>query len=332
MQEGERIPTDLNARQWWELLSTKSFRKRMKYLEHLFKLEKMRENRLKKKTEKRQEFLKQITELKEERENNKDKLFYGLHGNTFFMRIYEAAMNVSYNYHLATAMQFGQKLIFDCSFDHTMNDMEINSCARQVALIYSSNRMHKEPFNIYLTNVDLSGRLMKKLHILIPNLFNDDFMLNITTKSYLELFEKKELVYLTPHCQTDMQTYDPSKIYIIGTMVDKVNPQPLTLAKAKKEGLRMEKFPLNQYLPWGPGSNKNLSLNQVVSILLDLNATRDWNQALQHVPRRKLVESREKAQERKLSKMMQEIHQLSETEEAKEAIFTFKNRQKLKNK
>ncbi|KAG7208511.1 hypothetical protein KM043_014734 [Ampulex compressa] len=105
--------------------------------------------------------------------------------------------------------------------------------------------------------------------------------------SYLDMYDKKDLVYLTPHCRTSLTKYDPNKIYIIGAMVDKSINKPLSSAKAKQEGIKMARLPL-ELLNWGPGSGKNLTLNQVVSILLDINYTRDWRKALSHVPTRKL--------------------------------------------
>ena len=52
----------------------------------------------------------------------------------------------------------------------------------------------------------------------------------------------------------------------------------------------MQKLPLDRYLQWTGGSGKNLTLNQVTSILLDVKQTGDWKFALRHVPRRKIVD------------------------------------------
>ncbi|XP_037952545.1 mitochondrial ribonuclease P protein 1 homolog [Teleopsis dalmanni] len=72
-------------------------------------------------------------------------------------------------------------------------------------------------------------------------------------------------------------------------MVDTSNNEPLSLAKAKKLGLRMARLPLEHYLQWGAGSGKSLTLNQMVSIMLDIKKTGDWMKAFSHVPRRKVV-------------------------------------------
>lgn len=48
----------------------------------------------------------------------------------------------------------------------------------------------------------------------------------------------------------------------LGAMVDKMKVEPLSLAKAKRDKLRMAKLPLDLYLDWRQGT-KNLTINQV---------------------------------------------------------------------
>lgn len=65
--------------------------------------------------------------------------------------------------------------------------------------------------------------------------------------------------------------------------------EPLSLAKAKKLGLRMARLPLDKYLQWGAGSGKSLTLNQMTNILLDIKKSDDWEYSLRHVPKRKII-------------------------------------------
>lgn len=55
----------------------------------------------------------------------------------------------------------------------------------------------------------------------------------------------------------------------------------------------MQKLPLDRYLQWGSGSGKSLTLNQMISVLLDVKKTGDWKYALRHVPRRKVIKEEE---------------------------------------
>lgn len=57
----------------------------------------------------------------------------------------------------------------------------------------------------------------------IPTIEDPAFPLNLHEASYLDLFPKDQLVYLTPHCNDTMEKYDHDAIYIIGAIVDKVN-------------------------------------------------------------------------------------------------------------
>lgn len=74
------------------------------------------------------------------------------------------------------------------------------------------------------------------------------------------------------------------------------------MAKAKKEGIRMAKFPIDQYLNWGFSSSKNLTLDQMIKVMLDLRHTKDWKEALKNVPTRKLKPARDSMLQYKLQK------------------------------
>lgn len=73
-------------------------------------------------------------------------------------------------------------------------------------------------------------------------------MITVTPKSYLDLFPREKIVYLSPHSKKDLIEYDHDAIYIIGGIVDKSDQSPISLAKSKKQGLRTARLPLDQYL------------------------------------------------------------------------------------
>lgn len=149
--------------------------------------------------------------------------------------------------------------------------------------------MHDDPFDLHFCNVNLKSQTTRQLKNYIPTMLDLDFPMNVHTESFLDMFPKEKLVYLTPHCNTDLVKFNPDDIYIIGGIVDKVNNDPLSLAKAKKHNLRMARLPLDKYLSWGSGSGKSLTLNQMINIMLEIKSTGDWNQALRFVPKRKII-------------------------------------------
>lgn len=253
----------------------------------------MQKKSLEVKKEKRRSFILAKKEEEAEENKNNDHIQYGLMHNTFLLRIYDAAINHFNHTKLVRAMQFGQKLIFDCSYDRHMIPREAVNAAKQLSLCFAENRIHDDPFDLHFCNADKSGITMKTLYKHIPTLIEPSFPLNVHEESFIDLFPKEKLVYLTPHCRNEIQEFNHDDIYIIGAMVDKISSEPLSLAKAKQLGLRMAKLPLDRYLQWGGGSGKSLTLNQMTSILLELKRSGDWNEALQVVPRRKLIDERE---------------------------------------
>lgn len=287
-QDGKCVPSTnyMNQNHWRELLALKTRTARSKYLSYLFKTQKKVENKTARKEEQRL--------IRESRPKmvfpDDGKMRYYLGGNNMFLRIYDSSMNNMYNNKLMKAMQFGQKLIIDCGFHGNMNRKENINTAKQLTLLFSDNRYHIDPFDLHLCNLQKDNDLHDALYKFMPTMYDPEFPLNIYENSYLDVFPKNKLVYLTPHCRQEMTEFDHDALYIIGGIVDKVNNEPLSLAKAKEEGIRMAKFPLDRYLSWGAGAGKSLTLNQVISILLDVKHTGDWQHALRHVPKRKLFQ------------------------------------------
>lgn len=296
-----------------------------KLLTYLFKIEKKTENIKKKK---------EVAKI--EREKYKESIVvndneYKLHKISLFMRIYDTTINRYYNSRLMQAMMFGQKIVVDCGYDNHMTLRESAECAKQLSFLFSENRVHRDPFDLHFCNVNKSSFLMQKFNNIIPTAYDSDFPLNINECSYTEIFDKSKLVYLTPHCKNEMEAYDPDSIYIIGALVDKTNSEPVSLAKAKKEGLRMAKLPVDRYLLWGSGANKRFPLNQMISILLDLKMTKDWHKAFKHIPRRKLENyDPNKPQSYSVSQKIlgRKIHRSNEPELEIKSSFSFEKRQK----
>jgi tRNA (guanine9-N1)-methyltransferase len=57
---------------------------------------------------------------------------------------------------------------------------------------------------------------------------------------------KEALVYLTADSETLIEDLDPSKVYIIGGIVDHNRHKLLTFNKAEKEGLKHGRLPIRE--------------------------------------------------------------------------------------
>ncbi|CAL1680324.1 unnamed protein product [Lasius platythorax] len=298
----EKVPENINPKDWLVLVKLTTKTQRKKYLKFLFLNEKSQEHKKAKKELKKTEALAKKAEAEQVEDTGEIK--YGLSHNTLFLRIYESTINRFYNGQLLQAMMFEPKIVFDCGYEDNMNQREIHNCAKQLTLSFASNRIHVNPMFLHFCNLKEDGLLMEYFSTNMPNILDDDFPATITSQSYLDLFPRDQLLYLTPHCRTDITEYNPDMVYIIGALVDKSDSKPFSLAKAKKDGIQMAKLPLEKYLAWGSSSDKSLTLNQVMNILLDLRHTKDWKKALEHIPNRKLKEAREHRLQSKLKKIL----------------------------
>lgn len=310
-QEGKRAPdpASLSDEKWEHLLTLGSRSARMKYYSFLWQCEKREESRQFKKEERREANKERISLIREQIKAE-PHIAYGMNHCTMFLRIYDQTIDHWNNTKLVRAMQFSPKIAIDCSYGSFMTPQEASNAAKQFMLCFAENRQDDDPFDLHLCNAQMDTYSMKQLHKFIPKMLETSFPLNVHEGNVTDVFPKDKLVYLTPHCRNDMVAYDPEDIYVIGGMVDKANNEALSLAKAKRMGLRMARFPLDRYLQWKSGSGKSLTINQTLRIMLDFKRTGDWRSALSIVPKRKIVTDPEELQELNKAKSFKRLRNL----------------------
>lgn len=78
----------------------------------------------------------------------------------------------------------------------------------------------------------------------------DKWIIKKESKSYIDALQhqKENLVYLTADAETLLEALDPTKIYIIGGLVDRNRWKGITLKKAKEQGIQSAKLPIGSYL------------------------------------------------------------------------------------
>ncbi|XP_034251781.1 mitochondrial ribonuclease P protein 1 homolog [Thrips palmi] len=255
--------------------------KRLRYLTYLMKIEYKSKMQVQRKAAK-QISRSQKIEKKQELESKLEHPW--LEHSNLMMPIHKGQMNHFYNSNSLAGLLYGQKVVIDCSYNSYMNDLSIKLTAKQILFCFYSSRKNRRPFSLYICNLDYDSRLMYYLKKLHPGVL--DVPISFHSKSYTELFDRKKIVYLTPHSYTVLN-YNPEDIYIIGGFVDKQQLE-VSRSKAENEHLRFASLPLDNYLKWKSGS-RSLCLHQCLDILLEVKNTGDWSKALQaHVPSRKI--------------------------------------------
>lgn len=107
------------------------------------------------------------------------------------------------------------RLALDFSFDHLMNPKDIAKCIKQVQRCYCDNRRATNPLQFHI--VHLNGKSREEMSKLTGY---ENWDVNIHSESYMELFKKEDLVYLSSESDNVVQTLDETKVYIVGALVD----------------------------------------------------------------------------------------------------------------
>ncbi|KAI0219891.1 RNA (guanine-9-)-methyltransferase domain-containing protein 1 [Lamellibrachia satsuma] len=277
---GIRVPDHMTDEMWTKVLfECLTVHSRMKTYKYWFKKEKAAENQRRKKAERQKIHAERVDKLKQQQTEGKWSL-----KNTYMLFARESVINMHYFNNLAYAMMHGQTLVFDFGFEDHMTDRELKELADQLTLCHGTNKLRMEPFHFHFCNLNPNGRFGQRLSKTFPAY--NQLPMSVSSEDYLDLYPHDKLVYLSPNSKSILEKFDHNDIYIVGGIVDKATEVPLTMARAKNNRIRTAKFPLDHYLKWLQGS-RALTVNQVVSILLELKDSNDWRKAFAHIPKRK---------------------------------------------
>lgn len=272
---GRLVPENVTEEQLKTFIECPSKSAKKKYLKFLY-LKELYKKSEKRKTEERRDRRLEMQESASKTEEPK---------RNPFLCLWTSSMDKIYNWRVAQSMIFGQPLVFDMSYEKDMSDREVANTVRQLVLSESCNRRSMDPFHIHFCNFK-DDSLYHKEFIKHYREAWGKLLITVTDQCYTDIFPKNKLIYLTADSPKVMKTFDHDKIYIVGSMVDKSIKTGVSLAQAKRLGLETAALPLEKYLLWSSGA-KNLTLDQMMHILLTLKDTGDWKKALEFVPKRK---------------------------------------------
>jgi ribonuclease P protein 1 len=189
---------------------------------------------------------------------------------------------------LSSIVNNSPSLVFDFRFEHKLKSISIQkSLNRQIAEVININRGSSEPFQLHFCNLDKNGWFYTNYGQILAF---DSNMVFETSKSYMDIFPREKLVYLSRDAKSTMDYFDPNKVYIIGAIIDK-GPKDFLYAsygQAKKDNIVCQRLPLEKYVKFSGG--KNLNLDHMTRILTNLYHNHsDWDKALKDsLPKRKI--------------------------------------------
>ncbi|KAI8968664.1 guanine-1-methyltransferase-domain-containing protein [Pilobolus umbonatus] len=179
--------------------------------------------------------------------------------------------------------------VVDCGFTEYMTERELVSLASQLGYAYGKNRKAPKSMTLYLSSFDDS--LKKIFNEKVETwTYWDTNTCKILESSYLDVFDKDTLVYLSADSDHVLESLEEDKVYIIGGIVDKNRHKGLCQKKATDQGISTARLPIGDYIKMS--SRKVLTVNQVCEIMLKWLEYNDWEKAFMDViPGRKLKET-----------------------------------------
>ncbi|KAG2778967.1 hypothetical protein Pcac1_g10798 [Phytophthora cactorum] len=220
----------------------------------------------------------------------------------------------------AAADSSSQRIAIDLSFDSIMNDKEIRSLANQLKLSYGLIKQMSEPFQLVCCNP--SAQLEHSLERFGAS--NWHIQWRRGAASVAEHFPPEELIYLSPDSPNVLEKMDPTKIYVIGGIVDKSRKKGASLNAATEAGITTVRLPIQEHIT--ERLDHILNVNTVVDVLINFREIGDWPRALDiALPQRKRSQIGRKAIRRRQKQQM-----LQNAGEPKDAVPIQANQNKIK--
>lgn len=209
---------------------------------------------------------------------------YGLSKSSLFARMERRWTNKFQDLKIARAIMSNEpNIIFDCGFNETMSAREQMNTAKQLSSVLQENRSCSQPFVLHFCNLLKGSEFWGYLKKYVQNI--ERIPIRIHSGDITTAISPESLVYLTPDADTVLEEYNPMDCYVVGSIVDRGIRKPITLPKAQQLGIRTAQLPLYKLPNWN--SHKELTLNEVMRIMISIRQSDDWNTALGFIAKRK---------------------------------------------
>jgi len=200
------------------------------------------------------------------------------------------AQKVAHQLKLEAAHNNGLRIAIECCFVEMANDRELRSLSRQLAFCIAANKRAPKPGSLHFTS--FSGPLRE---FSVAKMRSDQWLAHQYQASALEIFSKKDIIVLSPDAEDPLEEIDPSKVYLIGGIVDRTVKKHITAGFAEEEDLTARRLPLQEHL----GRQAVLNVNHVAEAILAVHGGETWSEVLERiVPERKLKQPNERRKDR----------------------------------
>ncbi|KAH9260065.1 hypothetical protein BASA81_001837 [Batrachochytrium salamandrivorans] len=169
-------------------------------------------------------------------------------------------------------------------FEDLMTLQEKSSMVSQVSYSYAANKSAPIPVKLHITGH--SPFVLERLAKMGSEHWKE-WNAELDQRPVQEVFpDKSQLVYLSADSEHEITELDPTKVYVIGGIVDRNRHKGLCHKRAEELGLATGRFSLHKHHP--NSGARVLTTNHCVDILLEFLSCKQWPQAFQKcIPVRK---------------------------------------------
>ncbi|KAK5645006.1 hypothetical protein RI129_006306 [Pyrocoelia pectoralis] len=167
-------------------------------------------------------------------------------------------------------------VVIDLSFDELMINKDMGKVIKQILRVYTENRRATAPMQLHLTS--FVGRCKEEMS---KHNGYENWDMHFHATSYLDVFPKEKLVYLSSESDNVINELEQDKIYIIGGLVDHNSHKGVCHQKAITEGIAHGQLPIGEYFHFV--SRKVFTINQVFEILLRVSEGKTFKEAFEMV-------------------------------------------------
>lgn len=173
------------------------------------------------------------------------------------------------------------RLVVDLTWAETLSDKELSSLAKQVCYVYGRVRAALAPPS--LTLASYGGSAAEALQ----RFGACSWIVDRNPLSVRELFDAKDVVYLSPDADHPLEEVLDSDVYVVGGIVDRNHSKGLTLAAAEGARARALRLPFDEHLPEVSAKDRVLTVVACVGVLMGRHAGGTWKEVLERsLPRR----------------------------------------------
>ncbi|GIX61862.1 tRNA (guanine(9)-N1)-methyltransferase [Babesia caballi] len=174
-------------------------------------------------------------------------------------------------------------VVIDCEYDSYENEKEATSLANQLMQSYAFNRRAEKPVNLVICGIQEGSYLSEAFGKLSGT---DNWMCTLEHRSLEDIFEPRDLTYLSADAEEVLDDISHNGVYVIGGIVDRNRLKGIALNRANHIGATCKRLPIKEHVQLT--HSHVLSVTACVSIFLNYTLHGDWTKALlESIPKRK---------------------------------------------